>query len=189
VVITPAQEARPPVLASVPERNPTATDRLPPEPAKKLEAGILKIISLPPAEIFIDGKLYSSTNDEEVLNRGIRLDPGTYSLRLKRKGYKTDEQNIQVKSGEIRNLEVTLVKAVDLVEFVILTNRHPSTLIIEDLKDGGRRKEMSLTKRSVLLNLKPGTYRVVVSFDQVVINRLIELKENEGSQTFNADFK
>jgi hypothetical protein len=108
---------------------------------------------------------------------------------LKRKGYKSDEQNIQVKAGENRNLEVTLVKAVDLAELIILTNRYPSSLIIEDLKDGGRRKEMSLNKRSMILNLKPGTYRVMVSFDQVVINRVIELKENEGSQTFNADFK
>ncbi len=184
----PANENRPPVLASVPEKQ-AVTDRLPPEPPKKGEPGILRVSALPAAEIFIDGKAYGTTNDPEISGQGIRLDPGSYSLRLKRKGYKIDEQQVQIKPNEQRNLNVTLMKTVDLVELNIRSNRNPAQLVIEDLKDGGRRKEMNMTKPSLILNLRPGTYRVVVTFEQEVVSRVFELRENEGSQTFTADFK
>ncbi len=182
-------EVRPPVLASVPERTQAPSDQLPPEPAKKGDAGTLKISASLPADIYIDGKSYSSTNDEDVANNGIRLNPGNYSLRLKRKGYKMDEQQIQIKAGEMKSVNITLLKTVDLVELNIRSNRTPATLVIEDTRDGGRRKEMTLTKHSLTLNLKPGSYRVAVTFEQEVVSRPIELRENEGSQTFNAEFK
>ncbi|MDQ3230475.1 MAG: protein kinase [Pseudobdellovibrionaceae bacterium] len=185
---TPATETRSPVLASVPEKT-TVTDRLPPEPPKKGEPGILRVSALPAAEIFIDGKPYGTTNDPEIAGQGIRLDPGSYSLRLKRKGYRLDEQQVQIKANEQRNVNVTLLKTVDLVELNIRSNRNPAQLVIEDLKDGGRRKEMNMTKSSLILNLRPGTYRVVVTFEQEVVSRVFELRENEGSQTFTADFK
>jgi serine/threonine protein kinase len=181
-------ENRPPVLASVPEKQ-TVTDRLPPEPPKKGDPGILRVSALPAAEIFIDGKPYGTTNDPEIAGQGIRLDPGSYSLRLKRKGYRIDEQQVQIKPNEQRNLNVTLMKTVDLVELNIRSNRNPAQLVIEDLKDGGRRKEMNMTKPSLILNLRPGTYRVVVTFEQEVVSRVFELRESEGSQTFTADFK
>jgi serine/threonine protein kinase len=188
---TPApvvNENRPPVLASVPERQ-TVTDRLPPEPPKRGEPGLLRVSALPAAEIYIDGKPYGTTNDPEIASQGIRLDPGSYVLRLKRKGYKTDDQQVQIKANEQKNLNVTLLKTVDLVELNIRSNRNPAQLVIEDLKDGGRRKEMNMTKSSLILNLRPGTYRVVVTFEQEIVSRVFELRENEGSQTFTADFK
>jgi serine/threonine protein kinase len=184
----PASETRPPVLASVPEKQ-VVTDRLPPEPPKKGEPGTLRVSALPAAEIFIDGKPYGTTNDPEIAGQGIRLDPGSYSLRLKRKGYKIDEQQVQIKANEQKNLNVTLLKTVDLVELNIRSNRNPAQLVIEDLKDGGRRKEMNMTKSSLILNLRPGTYRVVVTFEREVVSRVFELRESEGSQTFTADFK
>jgi serine/threonine protein kinase len=186
-VAAPAAETRPPVLASVPERQ-SVTDRLPPEPAKR-EPGLLRVTALPAAEIYVDGKLFGTTNDPEIASQGIRLDPGSYSLRLKRKGYKIDEQQVSIKSNEQKNLNVTLMKTVDLVELNIRSNRNPAQLMIEDLKDGGRRKEMNMTKPSLILNLRPGTYRVVVTFEKEVVSRVFELRESEGSQTFTADFK
>jgi hypothetical protein len=184
----PAAEPRPSVLASVPEKQ-VVTDRLPPEPTQKGEPGTLRVSVLPAAEIFINGKPYGTTNDPEIASQGIRLDPGSYSLRLKRKGYKIDEQQVQIKANEQKNLNVTLLKAVDLVELNIRSNRNPAQLVIEDLRDGGRRKEMSMTKSSFILNLRPGTYRVVVTFEREVVSRVLELRESEGSQTFTADFK
>jgi hypothetical protein len=185
---TPPAPAPPPVLASVPEKQ-AVTDRLPPEPPKKGEPGTLRVSALPAAEIFIDGKAYGTTNDPEIAGQGIRLDPGSYSLRLKRKGYKIDEQQVQIKANEQKNLNITLLKTVDLVELNIRSNRNPAQLVIEDLKDGGRRKEMNMNKSSLILNLRPGTYRVVVTFEREVVSRVFELRENEGSQTFTADFK
>jgi hypothetical protein len=180
---------RSPVLASIPERAPAVTDRLPPESPKKGEPGTLRVSALPAAEIFIDGKPYGTTNDPEIAGQGIRLDAGSYSIRLKRKGYRIDEQQVLIKSNDQRNLNVTLLKTVDLVELNIRSNRNPAQLVIEDLKDGGRRKEMNMTRSTLNLNLRPGTYRVVVTFEQEVVSRVFELRENEGSQTFTADFK
>lgn len=189
-VPTPTQTAPAPILASIPERTqPPATDRLPPEPPKKGDPGTLKVSALPAAEIFVDGKPYGTTNDAEIAGQGIRLDPGSHTVSLKRKGYKTDEQQIQIKASEQRNINVTLLKTVDLIPLTIRSNRSPVQLVIEDLKDGGRRKEMNMTKHSMTLNLKPGTYRVVVSFGQEIFPRTIELKESEGSKTFTAEFK
>jgi serine/threonine protein kinase len=184
----PVAEPKPPDLASVPEKQ-VVTDRLPPEPPQKGEPGTLRVSALPAAEIFIDGKPYGTTNDPEIAGQGIRLDPGSYSLRLKRKGYKFDEQQVQIKANEQKNLNVTLLKTVDLVELKIRSNRKPAQLVIEDLRNDGRRKEMSMTKSSLILNLKPGTYRVVVTFEREVVSRVFELRESEGSQTFTADFK
>jgi len=81
------------------------------------------------------------------------------------------------------------MKAVDLVELNIRSNRNPAQLVIEDLKGGGRRREMNMTKSSLILNLRPGTYRVVVTFEREIVSRVFELRESEGSQTFTADFK
>ncbi len=186
--VPPVNEGRP-QLASVPERSAPVTDRLPPEPPKKGEPGILRVTALPAAEIFIDGKPYGTTNDPEIASQGIRLDPGSYSLRLKRRGYRIDEQQVQIKASEQKNVNVTLLKTVDLVELNIRSNRNPAQLVIEDLKDGGRRKEVNMTRPSMILNLRPGTYRVVVTYEQEVVSRVFELRENDGSQTFTADFK
>lgn len=186
---TTATDNRPQVLASVPEKTTVITDRLPPEPPKKGDPGILRVSALPAAEIYIDGKPYGTTNDAEIAGQGIKLDPGSYTLRLKRKGYRIDEQQIQIKPSEQKNLNVTLLKTVDLVELNIRSNKNPAQLVIEDLKDGGRRKEMNMTRPSLILNLRPGTYRVVVTYEKEVVSRVFELRENDGSQTFTADFK
>jgi hypothetical protein len=176
------------VLASVSERNQPLSDRLPVEQQKKNEPGMLRVAASPAAEIFIDGRLYGTTNDSDIAE-GIKLDPGSYSLRLKRRGHRTEEQQVSIKSGETRQLNVSLSKALELLELNIRSNRFPANLVIEDMKDGGRRKEMKLLRSSLTVNLKPSTYRVTVSFENDDINRVIDLNENEGAKTFNADFR
>ncbi len=184
-----------PDIAMIPETNKAnlppdrierpGNDTLPSERPSRKEAGFLKVASLPAAEILVDGKLLGTTNDSGV----IKLDPGNYQLRLRRKGYKAEEQSITIRPGETKSLNVSLVKSLDLVEFNIRTNRIPTSLVVEDLRDGGRRLEMVLSKYTYVLNLKPGKYRVLVNYDQTVINRVIELGEGERSITFNAEFK
>ncbi|MCX6128341.1 MAG: PEGA domain-containing protein, partial [Proteobacteria bacterium] len=182
----PSQETRAPILASLPEKSSTQTDKIAPELPPNRDPGLLKVTALPAAEIYLNGKLFGTTNDREL--NGIKLDPGSYTLRLKRKGYKTDEQQVQIKAGEQRALNVTLLKSVDLIALNIRCNRTPALLVIEDLL-AGRRKEVSITKHNFSMNLRPGSYRVNVSFGDEVINRTVELSENEPSITFNAEFK
>lgn len=149
--------------------------------------GALKIAAVPAARVFIDGKAYGTTN-ESSSGKGIRLDPGTYSLKVARPGYHTDEQTIQIKGGETKQLNITLQKAADLIELSIRSNRIPATAVIEDTKNSSVRKEVTLSKHVIQLKLKPGTYRVVVSYQQETINRVMELTEDNKSITFNADF-
>ena len=167
------------------ERSNPSIDTIPNEKPSRREAGFLKVASLPAAEILVDGKLLGTTNDSGV----IKLDPGSYQLRFRRKGYKTEEQTVMIRGGETRNISVSLAKSVDLVEFNIHTNRIPTSVVVEDLRDGGRRREMVLNKYNTVLNLRPGKYRVLVNYDQDVINRVLELNETERSITFNAEFK
>jgi serine/threonine protein kinase len=153
------------------------------------DPGLLKLAALPAAEVYLDGKMQGTTNEKKFGATGIRLDPGTYMLRLKRKGYKLEEQAIQIKPGEMRQINVTLTKLAELVELSIQTNKIPSNVIIEETKSGGRRRELPMTKHTIQVNLKPGSYKVIVSHEQESINRTLELTEENKSITFNADFK
>ncbi len=159
------------------------------KPAVGTGPGVLKLAALPAAEVYLDGKMYGTTNDKVFGSQGVKLDPGTYMLRLKRKGYKLEEQTIQIKPGEMRQLNFTLTKLAELVELSIHANKIPASVVIEENKAGGRKREMPLTKHVLQINLKPGSYRVIVSHEQESINRTIELTEENKSLTFNADFK
>ena len=159
------------------------------KPGNPNEPGLLRLAALPAAEVYLDGKMQGTTNEKKFGAQGIRLDPGTYMLRLKRKGYKTEEQAIQIKPGEMRQINVTLSKQAELVELSIQTNKIPSTIVIEEVKSGGRRRELPMVKHSLQINLKVGTYKVTVSHDAEAIVRSLELTEDNKSITFNADFK
>lgn len=147
----------------------------------------LKVSSVPAGRVFIDGKAYGTTN-ESVSGKGIRLDPGTYSVKVSRPGYRSEEQTIQLKAGETRQMSMTLAKAGDVIELSIRSNRLPATAVIEDTKNAAWRKEVNLNKPVVQVKLKPGTYRVEVNYQQETINRVMELSEENKSITFNADF-
>lgn len=151
--------------------------------------GLLKLAALPAAEVYLDGKLYGTTNDKQLGTQGIKLESGTYVLRLKRKGYRTEEQAIQIRPGENRQINVTLSKLAEFVELSIRVNKLPATITIEEVKPGGRKREITMGKPSAQINLKPGTYKVNVSKGNESINRTMELTEENKSITFNADFK
>ncbi|MBC7530533.1 MAG: protein kinase [Oligoflexus sp.] len=159
------------------------------KPGNPNEPGLLRLAALPAAEVYLDGKMQGTTNEKKFGAQGIRLDPGTYMLRLKRKGYKTEEQAIQIRPGEMRQINITLSKQAELVELSIQTNKIPSTVVIEEVKSGGRRRELPMAKHSLQINLKAGAYKVTVSHDAEAIVRSLELTEDNKSITFNADFK
>ncbi|MBC7659061.1 MAG: protein kinase [Chitinophagaceae bacterium] len=185
-------EAPPATLASIP------TDKAPddkvPETTKKdkptaTDQGVLRLAALPAAEVYIDGKMYGTTNDKQIGAIGLKLDPGSYKVSLRRKGYKTEEQSIQVDAGKMRQVSVTLTKVAEMVELSIRSNKVPTSVVIEENRAGGRRRELPMVKHSIQINLKPGSYKVTVSHEQETINRVMELKEEDKSLTFNADFK
>ncbi len=175
-------------MVSNPATDASGTDDIAKEPEVR-ERGTLKIASAPAAEILIDGKLYGTTNERAISVDGLKLDPGNYQLKLRRKGYKSEEQPIVIRQGEMKQLNISLSKAVELIEFTVRSNRLPAQLVIEDLKKSGRRREIMLTRRVLVLNLKPGQYRVQVAFGGDQYSRVIELKESDKALTFSANFK
>ncbi len=199
-LIKPTEKAEPSPVVIKPESTPASltTEKAPedkmPEtkPAEKInpgEQGTLRLTALPAAEVFLDGKMQGTTNEKKFVSQGVKLDPGSYLLRLRRRGYKVDEQMIQIKPGELRQINVTLSKLTELVELSVQTNKIPATVVIEENKSGGRKREMAMTKHSIQINLKPGSYKVNVSYEDESINRVIELSEENKSINFNADFK
>jgi serine/threonine protein kinase len=161
-------------------------------PKDKPEAsgpGTLRLAALPAAEVYLDGKLNGTTNDKQFGAQGIKLDAGTYMLRLKRKGYRTEEQAIQIKPGEVRQINVTLTKLGEFVELLIRANKLPAIVTIEEVKNGGRKRELPMTKHTMPINLKAGSYKVSVSHEGEAISRTMELTDENKSITFNADFK
>lgn len=197
----PVQKPKDTVLASIPVEK-TPEDKVPEKPSLPGSAtdkdktkpaptgpGMLRLAALPAAEVYLDGKMYGTTNDKQFGSQGIKLDPGTYMLRLKRKGYRTEEQAIQIKPGEMRQINVSLQKLAEFVELSIRVNKLPATVTIEEVKNGGRKREMPMLKHILPVNLKPGSYKVNVSHEGESINRTLELTEENKSITFNADFK
>lgn len=186
----PAPDRSPEVVrASSSDKANGGSDSIPYDAGAGSEKGILKIASLPASEVFVDGKGAGSTNDKDLYQQGLKLDAGSYVVKFKRKGYKTEEYAVQVRPGETKQLNVSLSKQVELVEFTVRANKLPARLTIEDTRDGGRRRDFTLNRTTMVLNLRPGTYRVAVSHGSDSINRMIELNESEKAMTFNADFK
>ncbi len=170
----------------VSDRQPPVTDNIPVEAPS--ERGTLKVATLPASEVYVDGRMYGVSNDKEFIQNGLKLDAGSYVVKFKRKGYKVEEYGVQIRPGEVKQLNVSLNKIVELVELTVRANKLPARVTIEDMRDGGRRREFTLSK-TLVLNLRPGNYKVAVNYGQDTISRVIELGDDEKSLTFNADFK
>ena len=160
-----------------------------PEKSNSNEPGVLRLAALPAAEVYIDGKMQGTTNEKKFGAQGLKLEPGTYVLRFKRPGYKLEEQTIQIKAGESRQVKVTLAKMEASVELVIKTNKIPAVVVIEENKAGGKKREMTMNKHSMQVNLKPGNFKVTVSHEGETISRPMELSADDKSLNFNAEFK
>lgn len=146
------------------------------------------ISSQPAAEILIDGKPYGTTNDPENRRRGVRLNPGSHRLELRRRGYAVLTRSLQVEAGDNRTLSFRLEKEAQ-TRFSVATNRFPAKVTIEEKGGSFYRKELNVTRDSVAVNLPPGTYRIRVEYGAQVIERNVTLSPGREALTFTADFK
>lgn len=185
--LTPAAETESP-SAPQPE---SREQREPRETKPQAQAsGYIRIVAEPAAEIFVNNAAKGTTNDSG-LQQGVKVPPGSYVVELRRSGYATFKQNVTVESNGRHLVQARLTKeAVQMqkVRFTIRTNKSPFTVTVENMKDQATETATSTQKRHGL-TLNPGTYRVSVQADGATIQRTVTLTPDQGSITFDADFK
>ena len=174
---------RPTIVASKPKDVPK------PQTPVKNTPGRIRVSSAPAGDIYIDGQLFGTSNDPSVRRRGIILDPGSYSITVKRPGFEDSKKRISLKSSEELNVNFKLVKSANQSKLVIQTNKIPSQLTIEEIGGARYRSNRPIARLRTPLELKPGTYKVVVRYRNDKFERVVTLNKNSGEIVLDAQFK
>lgn len=165
-------------------------------PAKGTEKQTLKasltISSQPAAEIYINGKRMGTTNDATASSGSIKLDAGSHTLELRRKGYKTYKNEVQLSADEKKTLPQIILDPDDKQDSTIKTNltirvnASPVTLTIRNL-DSGSSQTVVIKTPVRNLSLDNGRYLLRAEYQGDAKERELRLT---GSQiTFSAEFK
>ena len=189
-VSPPIQQPRKPKVAVVDPKPKTSISQPPKTTTIKPIAtgpGRIRITSLPAAEIFINSQMFGTTNDRNVVRKGLVLDPGDYTLTLKRRGYESMSEKVSLSSDQTVNLNFILQRAQKQVSLSLQSNKLPTKVEIEDLSSEGNKRIINLIKKSTKIDLDPGSYRIIANHGSEKIERVIELRSD--SITFNARFK
>ncbi|SMF21922.1 serine/threonine-protein kinase [Pseudobacteriovorax antillogorgiicola] len=151
--------------------------------------GRVRITSLPAAEIYINNQMFGTTNDKSVVRKGIVLEPGTYTLTLKRRGYDNMTERVTVSPEQTVNLNFILQKGSKQVTLNVQTNKLPTKVELEALSGDGSKRTINMAKKNSTIELTPGSYRITATHGSERIERMIDLNENTDAITFNARFK
>ena len=151
--------------------------------------GIIHINSQPAAEIYLNNRMYGTSNDPIISKNGLRLESGTYTLTLKRRGYESMTERVQLASGNSLRLNFILQKITDLLELKIQTNRFPTIVSITSSKDSSLNKNINLASSESTFDLPSGQYKITASYKKERIERTIFLNKSNTPITFNARFK
>ena len=181
-------KSRPPRVAVVDPKL-----RKPEPPAKKdpIKKGpsIVKIASTPAAEIYLDNRLLGTTNDSTVVKSGLNLDPGSYSLTLKRRGYHPLTERFKLNASQTLNLNFTLQKAQELTKLKIESNKLPTKIMIRSVNSQSMNRSISLASAEMVLEIPPGQYKVTAKHRNEKIERTLFISPGDKSLTFSARFK
>jgi hypothetical protein len=110
---------------------------------------LLSISSLPDkAEVFIDDEYRGTTPLD-----GLRLDPGTRKIRVRKEGYKDAERSVELRTGEPRAESIPLERLLGILQF----NIQPEGAAV---KIGTQTFD---TAKQRQIELEPGTYTVELS--------------------------
>ncbi|MFW7377587.1 MAG: serine/threonine-protein kinase [Oligoflexus sp.] len=157
-------------------------------PQEEAKPGVLYIRSFPAAEIYIDDQARGTTNDRRTQLRGISLPAGKYRLSLRRNGYESAEEVLEIKDDDNLKLNYVLSKKQVYVPVTVQSNRIPALIYIEELKDDGRKNQLTLTENTYEMQMEPGTYRIEVVYSGQRVERVLDIRESSDAFTYNANF-
>jgi serine/threonine protein kinase len=171
----------------------------------------IQISSAPAARIYIDNRLRGTTNDAGSKSQPIPLTLGSHRLELKRDGYKTQTQILNVSNDTSKIMgPYTLSKddsgpessspstsgsgpsnassEVRNYTIVVSSNVYPCDVIVVNF-DSKQTTTLSLMGKPQAIQLPKGVYDVTVDNRQDVIRRRIDLTKDTRQFQFNAQFK
>ena len=148
---------------------------------------LLKIKSRPAAKIYIDGKLAGTTNSKKILKYGLSLSQGKHRIELRRNGFKTWIETLNLKKGDEIPLNINLKNITKDVKFTIYSNRVPAQISIINLESQDFDSYV-MTDSTEVLKLFPGKYQIKVNWNNQAIERIVKLDKNRRQLTFNAEF-
>lgn len=183
---------RPNVRPSAPRPVPKPAIKRPaPAPVEKeppaTGPGRVKISSSPAGDIYIDDQLFGTSNDSSVRLKGIVLDPGTYKITLKRRGYDDLSKTAIVKAQDSVSLDFNLTKSTNQARLMVQANKTPAQLIIEE-QGGGFRIDRPVVRNQTTLELKPGTYKILVIYRDERFERILNIRNSRDQYVIDAQF-
>ncbi len=110
---------------------------------------LLSISSLPDkADVYIDDELKGTT----PLN-GLKLDPGTRKIRVRKEGYRDVERSVELRTGEPRAESIPLEKLMGVLQFSVQPEGATAKIGTQTFDPAKQRQ----------IELEPGTYTVELS--------------------------
>lgn len=182
-------------VAAAPIARKTTEKRVKTAPQELTGRGVASIASMPAAELYIDGKRFGTTNDLGTSSEWIELPSGTHRVELKRSGFTTRIETINVSTGGRHKLgPFTLQRGqsdaakTSTYRLTLATNILPADVNITNIETRAN-QTVTLTQLSQTLNLDRGIYEVSMRHKGDTRKRRIDLSGAAQQLTFSVEFK
>jgi serine/threonine protein kinase len=145
------------------------------------------ISSSPAAEIYIDGKRSGTTNDSGGSSKWLHLTEGKHLVLLKRQGYQTYRELINLDAGE--KISLTNIELKPAADFALklVAKPTPVQVSVRNL-DTDTTQVFTMTTANRTLSLERGRYSVKISYKGAIKERVIEPQDGQNALTFSAEF-
>lgn len=191
---TPLDTAPIPQRSPIPQKQGTPSDT-----ASKLEIqnakGRVSISSTPAAELYIDGKRYGTTNDLGTSSEWIELNAGFRRVELRRAGFITRTESINVINEDRQKLGPYTLQRSDLptsktavYRLTLSTNTPPVTVTLVQIETRSS-QTIAMSQTTQTINLERGIYDVTMNHNGDIRKRRIDLSGAAQQLTFSVDFK
>lgn len=167
-----------------------------PKPVSETQGrGSISIASMPAAELFINGKRHGTTNDLGTSSEFIDLPAGSYRVDLKRSGFTTRSEVVQVEAGSRHKFgPYTLQRGESDVQksgsyrLTLVTNNPPAEVTILNVETRST-QSLNLSQSSQTINLDRGVYEVTMKRKADMRKRRIDLTGAAQQLTFGVEFR
>lgn len=164
----------------------TTPDRSKQQPKPVVKPARIKLSSRPAAEVYVDGKRVATTVDRTTSSGWITVGPGKHVIELRRTGYQTYVQNLNLESGGTEVISGIDLKPSSTAGLTIRSSHYPLQIVILNLSDQSR-KVVSMRSNELTQSLPSGRYKLRFIYREKVIERSLILS-GYGSQSLTVDF-
>lgn len=173
----------------------TKTAPKPAERPKDSKRVQISVSSTPAAELFVNGRRHGTTNNNGTSSDWIDVDSGLNKIELRRAGFSTKVETINVSSGDrqrfgpfVLNRSTSATPAASLYKLTLATNMPPVEVTVINL-DTNAKQSLTLSQSTKIIQLERGIYEVTMKRKSDIRKRRIDFSGGLQQLTFSVDFK